>query len=197
MYCGMLEKDEMPEDPSVNTRDFLIYNPGTETCETLIRIGGSAGEDGVTITNNTNGSECKLLSLPSSGYLEIDSFHGTVVHVEGDNRTLDFEYHDEGYLTLASYGKRTDEVMATTQSGSATVTQANCKIDDSLIGKYIRLGNAWLKIEATDEDTVTVSSALAKSETVITKITGMNEISISGSNLNLTKLEIDYYPMMK
>jgi len=66
-----------------------------------------------------------------------------------------------------------------------------------LIGKYIRLGNAWLKIEATDEDTVTVSSALAKSETVITKITGMNEISISGSNLNLTKLEIDYYPMMK
>jgi len=122
MYCGMLEKDEMPEDPSVNTRDFLIYNPGTETCETLIRIGGSAGEDGVTITNNTNGSECKLLSLPSSGYLEIDSFHGTVVHVEGDNRTLDFEYHDEGYLTLASYGKRTDEVMATTQSGSATVT---------------------------------------------------------------------------
>lgn len=137
-YCGMLEKNEMPSVPSTSSRSFLMYNPGTETCETLIRIGGSVGSGGLTIMNQTNGTECKILSLPSSGYLEIDSFHGAIVHVNGESRTLNFEYHDEGYMNLAPYGRKLNDVVATTTSGSSTVTLDNCKVDKYLVGSYIR-----------------------------------------------------------
>jgi len=127
------------------------------------------------------------LSLPSEGYLEIDSFHGEVVCVNGNTKTLDFEYHDEGYMTLASYGAICHEVMATTTAGSKTVTLSNCKVNDRLIGKYIRLNNDWIKIDAVADNTITLASAAAKSETATTKITGMNEITISGDNLQLNK----------
>jgi len=59
VYCGMLHNDEMPAEPTTGSRSFLLYNPGTETCETLIRIGGSAGTNGITIKNSTNDTECK------------------------------------------------------------------------------------------------------------------------------------------
>lgn len=99
MYCGMLEQSEMPAAPAVTDRSFLIYNPGTEVCDTLIRIGGTTGAGGLTIKNITNETQCKLSSLPQNGYLEIGSGAGSVIHVNGNTRTLDFQYHDSGYLT--------------------------------------------------------------------------------------------------
>ena len=193
----MLKNDEMPAEPTTESRSFLVYNPGTETCETLIRIGGTVGTNGVTIKNDTNNTECKQLSLPSDGYLEIDSFHGEVVRVNGIIRVLEFEHHDEGYMTLASFGEKLTEVMATTTAGSQRVPLSNCKVDDHLIGKYIRLNNDWIKIEAVEDNTITLASAAAKSETVTTKITGMNEITVSGDGLTINQFEIDYYPMIK
>ena len=66
--CGILEKEEMPSPVLPQAGTYLVYNPGTEICNTVIRIAGTA-PNGLTISNGT-GDVCKLVSLPSSGYLE-------------------------------------------------------------------------------------------------------------------------------
>lgn len=82
IYTAMLETNEMPPAPTASSREFLLFNPGTEECGTILRIGGSA-PSGLVIRNTANGNECRLLSLPEQGYLEIDSTKGTVTHVNG------------------------------------------------------------------------------------------------------------------
>lgn len=41
-HCGIIESREMPEALSPTLGTHLIYNPGTEICDTVIRIGGTA-----------------------------------------------------------------------------------------------------------------------------------------------------------
>ena len=195
-YCGMLKTSEMPASPTIASRSFLIYNPGTQACDTLIRIGGTVGSGGVTIQNMTNGAICKLTSLPSSGYLEIDSFHGAVTHVSGENYKLDFEYHDEGYLTLASYGQKLKNITVLTTAGSNSVTIVSNDTLPNLSGKFIRLNNQWKKITQANGTKLTLAENASNTQRVITTITGMNEITITGTDLNLNKLEFDYYPVI-
>ena len=76
-YCGILEKSMTPQTLAPSAGDYLIYNPGTQTCDTVITIAGSA-PNGVTITNETNGTKCSLVALPSSGAVTINSRTGTV-----------------------------------------------------------------------------------------------------------------------
>ena len=98
-HCGIIEESMMPDAPDVTTRDFLVYNPGTEKCPMTIRIGGTA-PSGLTIENLTNGDVCKIKSLPPSGYLEIDGKAGKVSNLGAGFDGLAFEMHDEGYITL-------------------------------------------------------------------------------------------------
>lgn len=98
-HCGIIEESMMPDAPDVTTRDFLVYNPGTEKCPMTIRIGGTA-PNGLTIENLTNGDVCKIKSLPPSGYLEIDGKAGKVSNLGAGFDGLAFEMHDEGYITL-------------------------------------------------------------------------------------------------
>lgn len=63
---------------TVPAQTFLIPNIGTETVRPVIRIGGTCGDDGVMLRNLTNGTKCKLLSLPEEGYLEIDCTTGVI-----------------------------------------------------------------------------------------------------------------------
>lgn len=56
-YCNIMHDDYMPSKPNVNSRSFLIYNPGTEKTALTLEIGGSA-PNGLTITNEQNGTQC-------------------------------------------------------------------------------------------------------------------------------------------
>ena len=40
--CGIVSKTEMPPAVSASTGTHLVYNPGTEITDTVIRISGSA-----------------------------------------------------------------------------------------------------------------------------------------------------------
>lgn len=194
-YCGILKTSEMPAAPTTSSRTFYLYNPGTETCDTLFNIGGTVGSSGLTISNETNGTKCKLLSLPSSGYLEIDSFHGAIAHVVGATKTLDFQNHDEGFLKLAPCELIKNVTMKTT-SGSKVVTIYDYPVTAALIGKYIRLGSQWNKITAINNRNVTVENNASATENVTTKMGVLNKITVTGSNISLNKFEIDYYPMI-
>lgn len=146
MYCGMLEQNFLPSTPETSSRNFIIYNCGNATCGTKIKIGGSVGEGGLTIANLTNGSKCILNSLPSEGYLEIDGYYGTIKHITNSTEELDYQYHNEGFLTLDSCGILIRDIGIHTVSGSNEIRIINDVISDSVIGRYIWIRSKWYKI---------------------------------------------------
>lgn len=58
-YCGMISSNDMPAAPTGSSRRFLVYNCGTEPCGITLLLKGNA-PNGFTITNETNGSSCKV-----------------------------------------------------------------------------------------------------------------------------------------
>lgn len=131
-----------------------MYNCGTEPCDTKITIAGTAA-NGLTITNKTNGTKCALSSLPSTGKLEIESDIGAIHTVSGNNRALDFQYHDEGFLRLAPAGVLIDGVIVNTTAGSTSAVLINCEENSGLTGKHIRIDGAWVKISAAMGNNIT------------------------------------------
>ena len=47
MATGILPATVMPPAPTADSANFLLYNPGTETAHTIVRLAGSVGEDGL------------------------------------------------------------------------------------------------------------------------------------------------------
>lgn len=66
---GILPAAMMPPAPVAAGGSFLIYNPGTERAQTVIRVTGDAG-DGVLIRNLTTGQRCKIVDLRPDSLLE-------------------------------------------------------------------------------------------------------------------------------
>lgn len=66
---GILPAAMMPSAPVAASGSFLIYNPGTERAQTVIRVTGDAG-DGVLIRNLTTGQRCKIVDLRPGSLLE-------------------------------------------------------------------------------------------------------------------------------
>ena len=196
IYSGILPAAQMPELISETNTDGLIYNCGTQPCNTVIQIGGT-GTD-VVITNATNGTFCSLLSLPSSGYLEIDSRLGKVMWVHDGQRDLFFEYHNEGYVTLAPYLPKQFDVGVEYNSGSTTISFYGLSSIENYVGKYIYLEGSWRKIVSVSEEdnTAELQEAMSASGATLTKIVTMNEISVTGTGMTLNKLSIDYRPII-
>lgn len=89
-HTGILPAEMMPVVPTAAGGSFLMYNPGTERAQTVIRIAGDVG-DGVVIRNLTTGQRCKIINLkPGSllegACLELDSAMGQTRIVLGNER---------------------------------------------------------------------------------------------------------------
>lgn len=197
-YCGMLEKKKVPEAPALNDRRFIFYNCGTETAPTVIRIGGTVDENGITIQNETTGQKCRLIALPPApAYLELDSGKGSVTLIDPstNQRTLMFEYHDYGFIDLKPSGLLYDEVLVAYTAGSNTVTVYNKELEQSHVGKYMYLGGKWMRIIAVTEGGVVLNGNMETGGEEATTIVIMNQLAIEG-NATLTKLEIDYTPLV-
>lgn len=195
-YCGILPTSEMPAAITTSSRNFFMYNPGTEVCDTLIKIGGTVGSGGLTIQNETNGTKCKLLSLPSSGYLEIDSFHGSVVHVNGNTKTQDFQNHDEGFLKLEPSMLEKDMTIGITRN-SNIASVFDYPVTNSLVGRYVNINNSWVKITGINSDgRLVLESSSSSTGSISTKLATINKITVTGTNISLSTFEIDYYPMI-
>lgn len=195
-YCGIIKHSMMPTAPVTSSRAFQLYNCGTQTCGTIFRIGGTAST-GLTITNTTNGTSCTLTSLPSTGYLAIDSRYGSIKWLHGTDSDYAFNYHVKGFITLAPYIACEDEIVVSYTSGSASVSRLNDKFDERFIGKHIYIDGAWRKITAVSSAGVaTINGAPSSTGISGTKVVTMNEIVITGTDLNLTTLEVDYFPIL-
>lgn len=196
-HCGILPRSKMPSQISPQAGSYLVYNPGTEKTNTVIRIAGHA-PNGVTITNNTTNEKCTLLHLPANtDWLEIDGNVGGV-YEEGSNPHLAFEYHEEGYITLAPCVPYCRDISATYTKGSNIVSVLDTRMTDEFVGRYIWINGEWLKIiYVKNEKEAVVNKNVTASGTDLTMIVVMNEISIDGEGLSLTRFELEYAPCIR
>lgn len=197
---GILPKTMMPDAPALQTRAFILYNPGTERAHTIIRMAGDVG-DGLLIRNLTTGQKCKIVNLKGSSLLEgacleLDSQMGQTRIVLNGESKLAFSFHDEGYISLAPCAPFVRKVQVGYTEGSNVVT-SDGEFQKRMEGQYLYL-NGWKRIrQVTDSNTLILSQAMNASGSVETPIVTMNEIELQGENAVLTHFEIDYVPRVE
>lgn len=197
--CNILKAEEMPPAPAVDDRDFLVYNCGIVTTPCVMRIGGTVDENGMTIVNETTGQKCRLTSLPPSpAYLEIDSGKGSVKVVDPStaSKMIAFEYHDLGYISLAPNSLLDDTVRIAHTAGSNTVALTDGDAPERFVGRYIRLGDQWMRIIHVSGNNMVLNTSVATSGTSDVTPVVMNRISIDGI-ATLDRLEIDWEPLVR
>ena len=199
-HTGLLSSSMMPEAPSIASRSFLLYNPGTETAHTIIRIAGDIG-DGMLIRNLTTGQRCKVVDLHSDSLLEsqvllLDSYRGQTRTELGEHVEMAFPFHDEGYITLAPCTPFVRSLQVSYSSGSNIITSEGGFLPH-MEGQFVYLGG-WKKISlVSSENRAVISEIMAESGSSETPVVTMNEIEVSGDNLSLTTFEIDYTPRVR
>lgn len=194
---GILPAELMPRMPTKEDGSFLLYNPGTEKAQTLIRLTGNTGE-GVRIRNLTTGQQCTIMNLkPTSlmegAALELDSAMGQTRIVMGDKKELAFPFHDEGYLTLAPCTPFVREAAVAYTAASNVITSAGC-FRPHMKGQYIYLGE-WIKIiHVQDAEHALIAKQMQADGNAKTPIVTMNEIDMDASTAALTSFEMSYTP---
>lgn len=195
---GILPQDEMPPMIEAHVGDYLVYNPGTEQANTVIRIAGKAPE-GVVIRNYTNGTVCTLLSLPSGDdYLEIDSEAGSIKQLPSSPDEFAFEYHDLGYITLSPCTPYQRNITISYTSGSNVISNQVGLFTGNWGGRYLRLDGNWVRIiRVQDPWHAVINIQMKNTGAESTMAATMNQISIEGNNVELTKFELDYTPRVR
>lgn len=196
--CGIVRASDMPPAVTAKTGTFLIYNPGTYRSDTIIRIGGTAAK-GLTITNETTNEKCTLIRLPGGdSYLELDSSAGSVRVLPEKPDEMAFEYHEEGYITLAPCTPYERHVFVEYAAKSNHVTFPTFTLTQERVGQYIHIAGKWLRISSLlDEHHAVVSEQLESAGTEETILATMNVLRVEGTGATLTKLEVDYVPRVR
>ena len=200
IHTGILPAAMMPAPPTTESRTLLVYNPGTERAHTMIRISGNVG-DGLLMRNLTTGQRCKVVGLTANNllpgaFLELDSAMGQTRIVLGEDVTMAFAMHDEGYIELSPCTPFVRSVDIHHTAGSNEITSNGC-FERQMVGQYLYL-DGWKKIQQiTDAGTAILSAAADSSGVTNTPIVTMNEIEISGDNVALTRFEIEYVPRIR
>lgn len=202
-YSGVIEINKMPVSPNVNSKQFLMYNCGTEQADTIIRISGTVdANNGLVITNTTNGTSCKIVQLKASSlvegaYLEIDSAMGQVRKVVGGVITMAFEYHDLGYIKLAPCTPIKRNAIVDYSSGSRSISSAIGEFTNDMKGQYIYLNNDWRYIsQVVNPYSILVNANMLSDGLETTEIVTMNTIVLSAGS-TLTKFEVACTPTMR
>lgn len=187
-HTGLLTATMMPAPPTLESRSFLMYNPGTEAAHTIIRVVGDVGS-GMLIRNLTTGQRCRIVDLKADSLLEgqvleLDSARGQTRTVLGDHTEIAFPFHDEGYITLAPCTPFIRALRVNYSSGSNIITSDGGFLPH-MEEQFVYL-DGWKKIRlVNNENKAVISETMTGSGTAETPVVTMNEIEISGESLNL------------
>ena len=109
-----------------------------------------------------------------------------------------YEYHNDGYIRLAPCIPYDRNVIVRTTEGSANIVVQGCTLTPDYVGRYIYLEGEWLRIlTVRDENNCVVSWSIPTDNIVTTMITCMNTVSISGTDMELSELTIEYIPRIR
>lgn len=213
-YCGIIPASMMPAPPTVDSRSFMVYNPGTECCGLDLKIAGSASNP-IRFINKRNGSNCVISSFPETGLLEIHGDTAFVAYKLNEvSTTLDngFAYHDKGFVRLEPCETNTGVSYTAEQNGSMyDITPSGVPITEDMVGAYLQFDNPSTLsavVETVDTENGVLTCIVDGSGdlplTGTMRISTMNQIEIqeqnengtwgAASSLSLTMLKIDYQP---
>ena len=119
-FCNLRLYSEMPAAPTTSSRNFSVYNPGTESCGMTIRVSGSASHP-IIFINNTNATRCIIGQMPGTSLmLDIDGDTGLCkVYSPRAASYWDngFAYHDSGIVRLDP-GNNAIQIMEENDDGN-------------------------------------------------------------------------------
>lgn len=192
----------LPSAPSPEATQFVVYNPGTEKADTIIRIAGASG-DKMTIRNAATEQECTIMGMTrgnttdANKWIEIDSATGQVWLVGAATRELSFVFHDDGYIQIAPCSPYIGANISYT-TGSRTITSTEDVFTEEMVGQYVYLAGNWRYIgQVTDSKTAVLNAEMGSTGTGYGYIVPMNLITISGDGVELTKLEVEVKPRVR
>ena len=216
-YCGIIDSSMMPAAPGTSTRNFMVYNPGTENCGMMIKLAGTASKP-IRFFNNTNGTMCVISALPTGGViLDLNGDTGLVkvyTSANPSNYSNGFAYHDYGMVRLDPNETYTDVMYTAVQNGTTyTIAPSQFDVKEDMVGGYIQFDDPTTRnatITAVNTTNNTLTCTLGGSGTFKTsgkmRISTMNNISIQEKNdsgnwvtptgLTLTSIAIDYNPRL-
>ena len=197
----LLPQAEMPSSDMKAVTEGLIYNPGTELGQSIIRFAGSTGSDDLVIHNVTTNDYCILkagLESPENGYIELNSKTGRVEKVTPTGRLLDFTFHGKGYIHFAPNVILADSV-GISQTASSRTLKSSAAFSPDYVGKYVWIDNGWKYLGTyTSESYMDMNVNATATKNVRTKIATMNYLTITkAANANITQLDVICKPEVR
>ena len=186
---GLLEEEYTPtKEYTLNqageyTKNILLYNGGSSAAHVAVAIAGKAGY-GVTIKNNTNNTEMKLVVFDTTTedmkdkYVMCDSINFKTVLTDGTTSKLAFTYHDHGFIKLEPSFPIHRDVYVDTRAGSDEIYSFHL-FSDFMLGHYAYIEDKWVKIvEIIDDNRARLETPCTYTNYALTNIVKMNEVSI-------------------
>lgn len=181
-----------------------MYNCGTEPCGLNLTLRGSA-PNGVTFRNLSNGTKCKLKTVPQApAVLSVNADSCRVRYGYGDDigePWLDtfedaFEYHEDGYITLVPGDVIRDVGVSWSKGSNLIKVTSGTEVNDSLINRYIWIAGEWLQIlDVLNDGSLVLSvTAAGTGSQANAQIASMNEIEIVGEDAVLTDIHASLAP---
>lgn len=203
--------------------ELLLANPGTVRAHVGIEIAGDVGE-GVTITNETTGQQCRFVAMNSANFDGVNSFvyldgiSGKCTTVNNGTSKVNFLYHDLGFIELEPAFPARRDLQVTVHNGTvystnklydrnAGETAEEC--EKELKGQYLWLGGKWREITGIgqehahgdwtaskqSEHIIQLKDMVSRNFSENTMISKMNKITVvPDSTMNLTRLKFIYKP---
>ena len=205
---GFIKSSLMPPTQFSNigaNKQFLLYNPGNEEAPVAIEIAGDAGDDGIVITNTSNGTHCNLVAFTKQSTtlagktIITDGLNGKTVLTDGQNASVFFMAHDHGFLSLnPSHPIRRD--ISISYRNNILTTESGFDAQD--IGRHISINGTWYKItevNATGEARIDDSQRpISNQGTCVTSAVRMNEIVVQLSpGAHIDTLRFLYKPTFR
>lgn len=203
--------------------ELLLANPGTARAHVGIEIAGDVGE-GVTITNETTGQQCRFVAMNSAdfdgenSFVYLDGISGKCLTVANGTRKINFLYHDLGFIELEPAFPVKRDIRVTVDNGTVYAvnklynrnsgeTREDCEAE--LKGQYLWLGGKWREITGIgreheygdwsankqSEHIIVLKDMVSRNISENTMISKMNKITVKPeSTMNLTRLKFIYKP---
>ena len=169
-------------------KDIILYNAGNADAKPLITLTGSATS--VTLLNKSTGQHFTMSNV-SNKTINIDSKKGRCMIGE----VLANSYHTGGYIELlgSSGVDHFNDIFFAT--GSANIVSSEQAFDNSMIGRWVSTGDGnWYKVTSLISPDVAVldKNYTGTNGSCSIVMTDLNEISITGTGLNISNLAFDY-----
>lgn len=189
---GILYSDYIPKSYFINItnpQNLILYNGGNQKSKCVVKVTGKWDE--LIIANETTNQVFSLKKVEDISTFEIDAVKGQV-RLSGN---LASRYHEGSYIEVAGNDNVEQFENVLFSNGSAIVVfPEDVVLHDNVVGKHVFMPNKHYKIieKISDNQLRLAHSFYGETGNYNIVIATANEISITGSNLDIEEIKFIY-----